>query len=364
MKLLRPLLALFFVGASFGPAAPTRLAAAAVPDRPLSQSPLVINGAVAQRNGRPVDWLKLSQYGVNVFSPAIAVAASGVIHVAFGEQHSITSAYAIYHRSSSDGGKTWTEAKNLSEDMPNINVGQCLAAVDGRDRLYVIWRCGLALYYGASPDPGGASVGNLVYRVLENGQWSQILPVNPPATAQTQNQGALAFFAAADAAGRLQVVWITAPDNLHPELRRYNMHYWGIGNGLVLQMTLDGTAPSAPREVFLTPVSDVKPVNGLGPFSDGLDAPNGYFDAAGLPHLIAAVSRTRDRSLAVLSRYQLIENGQFGAATCPCSPSMRGGTARSCSSTRPENSICWPSIRPENAPACATTGSARTRSPR
>jgi hypothetical protein len=36
----------------------------------------------------------------------IAVAPDGTIHAAFVEKHSTTYAYAVYYRSSSDGGKT------------------------------------------------------------------------------------------------------------------------------------------------------------------------------------------------------------------------------------------------------------------
>ena len=64
----------------------------AVPDRPLDRSNIVARGpggalVVAQKNG-------------------IAVAPDGTIHAAFVEKHSTTYAYAVYYRSSSDGGKT------------------------------------------------------------------------------------------------------------------------------------------------------------------------------------------------------------------------------------------------------------------
>ena len=66
--------------------------------------------------------------------------------MAFVESHRTTLAHAVYHRSSTDGGKTWTEAKNLSEDLPGpgIDVGRCQILADSRNRVYVIWRAGLA----------------------------------------------------------------------------------------------------------------------------------------------------------------------------------------------------------------------------
>ncbi len=86
---------------------------------PLEGSELVVktrDGAlvVAKKDGSGIDGIKLSQYDT-LISPAIVVAPDGTIHVAFLEQHRTTQAKAIYHRSSSDGGKTWSEAKNLSE---------------------------------------------------------------------------------------------------------------------------------------------------------------------------------------------------------------------------------------------------------
>lgn len=291
-------------------------AAAKIPDRPLNQSPLVVKNAVVQKNGKPVDGFKLSQHDLDVYSPSIAVAPSGVIHVAFGEKHRSTYAPAIYHRSSSDGGKTWTEAKNLSEDMPGIQVGRCYALVDGRDRVYVVWRAGLAVNFPASADSGGANQGNLLYRVLENGRWSKIRPVHPTGSAETQNDGALSFFATVDAAGRAQVVWNAMPDPWHQELTKssgiYHQHLAGIGNGLVFQATLDGPTASPPREIYLPPVAGQDEQGGYGAYCDGLDAVNGYVDAAGTAHFVAAVTRTHDGSLRGKSRYELIENGAAG----------------------------------------------------
>jgi hypothetical protein len=292
------------------PAAP---AAKDIPDIPLNRSPLVVNGAVIQKNGKPIDGVKLSQHDTAIFSPSIAVAANGVIHVAFVEQHRTTYALAVYHRSSSDGGKTWTEAENLSEDQPNLNVGLCYALIDGKDRLYVVWRSGLVQYDPASAYASSGQPCNLMYRVLENGKWSKIIPAHPPAPHDNPNEGSLSYFATIDAAGRAQVVWNANPDKWHPELTAasgtYHQHLAGIGNGLVFQATLNGTTPSAPHEVFLTPVAGQGEQGGYGAYCDGLDSLKGYVDAAGAPHFVAAVTRTHDSSLSGQSWYELIENG-------------------------------------------------------
>ena len=276
----------------------------------------MINHAVIQKNGKPIDAIKVSQHDLEIYSPSLAVSSTGVIQAAFVEKHRTTYALAVYHRSSADGGKTWTEAKNLSEDMPGINVGRCYVLVDGSDRVYVVWRAGLAVYHSASPDPGNSGPSNLMYRVLENSRWSRIIPVHPVGSAEKQDDGSLAYFATVDAAGRAQVVWNAAPDHWHPEFTAtsgtYHQHIAGIGNGLVFQATLDGTNPGVPREVFMTPVLGREPNNAYSGYSDGLDNLNGYVDAGGSPHFVAAMSATHDDHLRGKSRYQLIENGKEG----------------------------------------------------
>ncbi|MEO6995186.1 MAG: hypothetical protein ABI273_16390 [Lacunisphaera sp.] len=300
------------VAAAVAPA-PT---AVKIPDRPLGKSSIVVNNAVIQKNGKPINGIKLSQHDLQIYSPSIAVASNGVIHVAFVEQHRTTYALAAYYRSSSDGGKTWTEAKNLSEDLPRIQVGQCIALVDGSDRVYVIWRAGIAPDFPTTSYRGGVGPANIVYRVLENGRWSKIKFINEPGTKEVQTDGAYSFFAVVDAAGHVQVAWNAQPDKWHPELTAtsgtYHQHIAGVGNGLVFQATLDGSNPGAPREIFLTPVAGLSTQGGYGTYCDGLDAINGYCDADGTAHFVAAITRTHDSSLRDISRYELMEHGKPG----------------------------------------------------
>ena len=209
---------LFAAGLAIAAAHPILLAESSplkpLPDRPLSESEIVLNNAVAAKNGKPIDGLKLSQHDIGIFSPSIAVGPDGKIHVAFVETHPNTFALAVYYRSSGDHGKTWTEAKNLSEDMPDIAVGRSTVLVDGRNRIYVIWRAGMGQYLPASSNLGGSGPSNLMYRVLENGKWSSIKPVHPPATNATQDRGSLSSFTVVDGAGRVQVIWNVVPQFL------------------------------------------------------------------------------------------------------------------------------------------------------
>lgn len=299
------------------PATPPAAAEKKIPDRPLNQSPLVVNDAVIQKDGKPINGLKLSQHDSEIHSPSITVDSKGVIHVAFVEKHRTTYKYAVYYRSSADGGKTWSETRNMSEDLININVGLTRVLVDGRDRVYLVFRTGLAENFGAALTIGGSSPSNVVYRVMENGRWSKVLPVSEPGTKEVQTDAAYSFFAGVDAAGRVQVIWNVLPDKWHPEMTKisgtYHQHNNGVGTGLVFQSTLDGATASKPWESFSSPISGVGSQDGYGARCDSLDALNGYFDAAGKPHVVAEIKSTVDESFKNKSRYQLFENGQPGA---------------------------------------------------
>jgi hypothetical protein len=287
-----------------------------VPLRPLEQSDLVVKAAnggfiVARKDGGGIDGVKLSQHDRLIASPSLAVAPDGTIHVAFLEQHRTTFANAIYHRSSSDGGKTWTEAKNLTEDSLNMQVGRCQVLADARNRVYVIWRTSIPGSFTVGTDLGGSPSG-LWFRALEGGKWSKAKPVGEPVNGFAQySDAAYSFFAALDAAGRAQVVWNAQPDKWHPEVVTKNGHSNGIGNGLVLQSTLDGATASQPREVFLPVVTP--PANAWAvPSCDGLDTLNGYVDSDGAAHFVALVAMPMYGAPQHPPRYELIENGKAG----------------------------------------------------
>ena len=276
----------------------------AVPLRPLEQSNLVIkdhNGApvVAKKDGSGIDGIKLSQYDVLVSSPSIAVAPDGTIHVAFIEEHRTTFANAVYYRSSSDGGKTWTEAKNLSEDMVGIDVAHCQVLVDARNRVYVIW---------GTPLGGVAGRSNQWFRELESGKWSKVKPVSDA----PQDNSSRSFYAAVDAAGLAQIIWNMDPSERHPELMKNEQHLASVGDGLVLQSTLDGTMAGKPREVFLPVIGTVGTGGWATPSCDALDTLNGYFDAVGAAHFVGAVTGTMYGANPHAPDYELMENGKTG----------------------------------------------------
>lgn len=309
--------------------APVAKAAAApqrdVPLQPIEQSPIVRKGAdgsfgVESKNGKPVDGIKLSTHDREEGSPGIAVAPDGTIHVVFNEMHGPPYQSAVYHRSSTDGGRTWSEAKNLSEDQVDLHVGRCLIVADRANRIYVIWRTGLGRNFQAPTDPASGGHCNLVHRVLQAGKWSRILPIHPPGSTEDQNDGSLDFYAGLDPAGRVQVVWNTTPNKWHDELvdirqgtgKVYRFQFNGVGNGLVFQSTLDGATATPPRESMLTPVTGSKANVDNRPSCDGLSTLNGHFDATGNPVFVARVTSTVKEELRNKYRYQLFEGGKPG----------------------------------------------------
>jgi len=293
-----------------------------VPLRPLEQSALVVKDrdgglVVANADGSAIEGIKLSQHDRMIASPSIAVAPDGIIHVAFLEQHRTTFAKAIYYRSSSDGGKSWTEAKNLTEDLPSMDVGRCEVLADARNRVYVIWRAAIQGSFAVATDLAG-SPASIWFRELEGGKWSKAKPVTEPREGIAQYKDAsYSFFAALDAAGRAQVVWNVTPDKWHPELTTPNGHSLGVGNGLVFQSTLDGASAGKPCEVFLPVVTPANtrpwPDNaGAWPSCDDLDTLNGYVDSAGMAHFVALATMPMYGLPAHPPRYELIENGKAG----------------------------------------------------
>jgi hypothetical protein len=259
--------------------------------------------AVSNTKGRPINGLKLSRHDREIYNPGIVVTRSGGIHVAFVEMHAQTYKYAVYHRSSSDGGKTWSDAKNLSEVLPDYAVGTCNIAADSAGRVYVIWCTGMQPQFpssGFEPHGNQAAI-SLVYRVLEDGAWSsKAIAINPPATYQYQDEGAVSHFVATDGAGRVHVVW-----NQFPIKYQKFKHNAPMGRGDVWESVLDGRNAGQPREVFQSPFT---PGDFMGPVSDDFDTINGYSDSSGADHFIAKVTNYTVHDTA--NRINLIENGK------------------------------------------------------
>jgi len=82
------------------------------------------------------DWIaakRLTWSSVDTAVPKIAVDSSGGLHVVW---HS-SGPYAIYYKTSADGGETWTPGRRLTWNPGNS--GWPAIAVDSSDNLHVVW---------------------------------------------------------------------------------------------------------------------------------------------------------------------------------------------------------------------------------
>lgn len=251
--------------------------------------------------------VKLSRYDSDMTNPRITVAPNGTIHVAFIERTAQSPfTYSVYHRSSSDGGKSWSAAKNLSEVMPDYGPGLCQIAADGGGRVYVIWRTQPHPNVASSAEPYSASADyNLVYRVLEGGVWSKAVFVYSPIGPQDiKHYGSASYFVSTDPTGKVHVIWNGDPGKLHPEATWTLGTYAGVGMCDILGVTLNGATPSAPQEIYQAKI--VKDASSA--HSEDMSLVNGYVDARGQAHVLALVSSTR-LGQETPNRFQIIENG-------------------------------------------------------
>ena len=104
-------------------------------------------------------------------SPRMAVSKDGVIHIAYGRNPTpeINGYGEIYHQASTDGGKTWSEARAITDDDPKALTGQYHPnlSVAPNGRVDVVW-------WDTRSDPGIRS--NDVYYAYssDNGKtWSK-----------------------------------------------------------------------------------------------------------------------------------------------------------------------------------------------
>jgi hypothetical protein len=262
--------------------------------------------AVAMKNGKPLEGVKLSRHDSYIISPGIAVSREGAIHIAFVERHS-QSPYEdnVYHRSSADGGKNWSEAKNLSEVMPGFIVGNCQVAVDVAGNAYVIWRTSVKENYPVDRDAHARPNNHLVYRVLSNGKWSgKAVAIHPN---YPENDGVASWFACTDPAGKVHVIWNMRPDSLHPEAMTKYGKSPCIGAGMIMEAVLNDTDPGTPREIYHTKITEDTTYHSPG--CDDLDTIDGYVDAARQVHLIAHVSYAGVGPTDPNHRIHLIEGG-------------------------------------------------------
>src|SRR5262249_30436488 len=160
--------------------------------------------------------------------------------------------------------------------------------IDANHRVYVIWRVGLEERWSPVLTEAGHGQQNLVYRVLDQGEWSKVVPINQPGTKDAQYAGGSSFFATVNPTGKLHVVWNAEPDKIKPS--------GSTGYGVVWQATLDGAKVGVPREIYMTPMRNDP---SYGPACDDLDGLDGYFDVKGAAHFLASTYRDRSQTKTI-----------------------------------------------------------------
>lgn len=101
----------------------------------------------------------------------LAASPDGRLDAIFTDQPSFDKPRYLYHRSSTDNGRTWSAAANLSDDESGDDASYGRVISDGSGRLYAIWKY---VRKGALLDgPGGTAPGRLVYRSLAGGNWGK-----------------------------------------------------------------------------------------------------------------------------------------------------------------------------------------------
>ena len=243
--------------------------------------------------GKPQEMVKLSKYNLAEYCD-LAVGANGGLHVVFNDSPDPKNPTYLYYRASTDGGVTWSEAKNLSDDESGRVATFCRVVMDGKGRVNAIWKY---LEHASLIDgPGGNEGGVIVYRCLEGGTWSKAVALNK------KPDWGYSFFAAVGSNGVVNVVW----SQVSPDVAG-NTHGMGgasIAN-LVQQVALDGASLGQPKGLVVPEqvkseaawkAAGVTPrYDQLTPKADGIYNLRGYIGGAGVAHFIG--ERPKPQSL-------------------------------------------------------------------
>lgn len=233
-----------------------------------------------------VGGVKLSQYDKAQFCD-VCVTPDGTIHAVYNEAPVIGKAKYLYYRASTDGGTTWSPSKNLSDDESGNDASYARIVPDAKGRVYAVWK-------STSPadwldGPGGAAVGKLFFRCLENGGWSSAKQIGD------EKLELFSYFVAPDPAGAVHVVWSQAGRENGKFAAR--MSYYA---DLTCQAKLDGTQLTdqkdliTPKHILTQEEQDALHAQGKNftyeetvPRQEGLWNLRGYIDNQGVAHFVA-----------------------------------------------------------------------------
>lgn len=191
------------------PAQPATPAQPTTPARPAAPQPTATAGlqplptlTTKGADGKPKPFAVLSKEGRAQFCD-LTCTPDGTLHAIYTDRPSTSNFPYLYHRSSRDGGVTWSEPSNLSDDESGRMAAYCTLGHDAAGRVYAFWKYldPNEILYG----PGGYDGGVLVMRCWQAGTWLPRLALNQP------TEPIFAWYTSPDAAGRLHLVYSQCP---------------------------------------------------------------------------------------------------------------------------------------------------------
>lgn len=218
-------------------------------------------------SGEPLSFPRLTESGGALFAD-LAVDAKGTLH-ALSTEADAAAGRQVYHRASSDGGKTWSEPEALTE--ANAEAGVCRLALDGKGRLYAIWKDDTE----ADLPSGALYRGTLRYRVLDAGAWSPAVRIGTEAQA-------MSWYPAVTPGGLLYLVW--------NETVPFGKGYTSPAEaGVIKKAPLDGVKVGRVDDIYRP---NAVPVAGTSAYHfDSFEGLNGFIDAGAVPQYVAQKAR-------------------------------------------------------------------------
>jgi hypothetical protein len=240
----------------------TWLAACDVPPQPNPQVP----------DAGPAELNKLSEHGATAVSDIVR-APDGTLHALYLEEHSTHHRHQVYHRASTDGGRSWSTIQNLTEDAPEARAGMVRLAVDGQGRVYAFyWLHPSWASAAAGVNIGGSELekGTLTYKVFEGGGWSDAMVVG------RENQ-TYSWFPATDPTGQLHVLWVENSTDGQYDFKA----------GRIMQASVNGGAVADAQQLHEASLVPYSPGSEVV-YQDSFQGLRGYVDATGTAHWIAS----------------------------------------------------------------------------